>query len=78
VDLPLIITSDTSKNQPKRLDSDNSINPSSLIVRFGPEPVWFVPTETLGMIIVPTTTVFPGKIFCTKCTEEFVIGQMLR
>ncbi len=32
-DLPLIITiSDTSKNQPKRLDSDNTINLSSLIV----------------------------------------------
>jgi hypothetical protein len=32
-DLPLIITiSDTCKNQPKRLDSDNTINLSSLIV----------------------------------------------
>jgi hypothetical protein len=32
-DLPLIITiSDTCKNQPKRLDFDNSINLSSLIV----------------------------------------------
>jgi hypothetical protein len=32
-DLPLIITiSDTGKNQPKRLDSDNTINLSSLIV----------------------------------------------
>ena len=31
-DLPLIITiSDTCKNQPKRLDSDNTINLSSLI-----------------------------------------------
>ena len=32
-DLPLIITiSDNCKNQPKRLDSDNTINLSSLIV----------------------------------------------
>ncbi len=32
-DLPLIISiSDTWKNQPKRLDSDNTINLSSLIV----------------------------------------------
>jgi len=32
-DLPFIITiSDTCKNQPKRLDSDNTINLSSLIV----------------------------------------------
>ena len=32
-DLPLIITiSDTCKNQPKRIDSDNTINLSSLIV----------------------------------------------
>jgi hypothetical protein len=32
-DLPLIITiSDTSKNQSRRLDSDNTINLSSLIV----------------------------------------------
>jgi hypothetical protein len=32
-DLPLIITiSDTCKNQPKRLDSDNTINLSNLIV----------------------------------------------
>ncbi len=32
-DLPLIITiSDTCKNQPKRLDFDNTINLSSLIV----------------------------------------------
>ena len=32
-DLALIITvSDTSKNQPKRLDSDNQINVSRLIV----------------------------------------------
>ena len=35
-DLPLIITiSDTFKNQPKRLDSDNTINLSSLIVSLG-------------------------------------------
>jgi hypothetical protein len=35
-DLPLIITiSDTCKNQPKRLDSDNTINLSSLIVSLG-------------------------------------------
>jgi hypothetical protein len=35
-DLPLIITiSDTWKNQPKRLDSDNTINLSSLIVSLG-------------------------------------------
>jgi hypothetical protein len=34
-DLPLIITiSDTCKYQPKRLDSDNTINLSSLIVSF--------------------------------------------
>ena len=33
-DLPLIITiSDTCKNQPKRLDFDNTINLSNLIVR---------------------------------------------
>ena len=33
-DLPLIITiSDTCRNQPNRLDSDNTINLSSLIVR---------------------------------------------
>jgi hypothetical protein len=38
-DLPLIITiSDTCKNQPKRLDSDNTINLSSLIVSLGLEP----------------------------------------
>ncbi len=41
--------------------------------------VWFGAEETLGMIIVPTTGQFPGKVFCTTCTEEeFVIGQMLR
>ena len=35
-DLPLIITiSDTCKNQPKRLDFDNTINLSSLIVSLG-------------------------------------------
>ncbi len=35
-DLPLIITiSDTCKNQPKRLDFDNTINLSSLIVTLG-------------------------------------------
>ena len=35
-DLPLIITiSDTCKNQPKRLDFDNTINLSSLIVILG-------------------------------------------
>jgi hypothetical protein len=35
-DLPLIITiSDTCKNQPKRLDSDKTINLSSLIVSLG-------------------------------------------
>ena len=35
-DLPLIITiSDTCKNQSKRLDSDNTINLSSLIVILG-------------------------------------------
>ena len=44
-----------------------------------PEPVSFAAEATLGMIIVPTTGVFPDKVFCTKCTEEeFVIGQMLR
>ncbi len=37
-DLPLIITiSDTCKNQPKRLDFDNSINLSSLIVSLAGE-----------------------------------------
>ncbi len=37
-DLPLIITiSDTCKNQPKRLDFDNTINLSSLIVILGVE-----------------------------------------
>ena len=36
-DLPLIITiSDTCKNQPKRLDFDNTINLSSLIVSLAP------------------------------------------
>ena len=35
-DLPLIITiSDTCKNQPKRLDFDNTINLSNLIVSLG-------------------------------------------
>jgi hypothetical protein len=35
-DLPLIITiSDTCKNHPKRLDSDNTVNLSSLIVSLG-------------------------------------------
>ncbi len=44
-----------------------------------PEPVSFVTEATLGMIIVPTTGVFPVKVFYTKCTEEeFVIGQVLR
>ena len=44
-----------------------------------PEPVSFTTEATLGMIIVPTTGVFPVKVFCTKCTEEeFVIGQVLR
>jgi hypothetical protein len=39
-DLPLIITiSDTCKNQPKRLDFDNTINLSSLIVILGLGPV---------------------------------------
>jgi hypothetical protein len=39
-DLPLIITiSDTCKNQPKRLDFDNTINLSSLIVSLGGEKV---------------------------------------
>jgi hypothetical protein len=43
-----------------------------------PEPVSFATEEKLGMIIVPTTGVFPDKVFCTKCTEEeFVIGQVL-
>jgi hypothetical protein len=38
-DIPLIITiSDTCKNQPKRLDSDNTINLSSLIASLGLEP----------------------------------------
>jgi hypothetical protein len=41
--------------------------------------VWSTPGETLDMIIVPTTGVFPHKVFCTKCSEEeFVIGQILR
>jgi hypothetical protein len=44
-----------------------------------PEPVSFATEETLGMINVPTTEVFPDKVFFTKCTEEeFVIGQVLR
>ena len=44
-----------------------------------PEPVSFAVESTLGMIIVPTTGVYPVKVFCTKCTEEeFVIGQVLR
>jgi hypothetical protein len=44
-----------------------------------PELVWFGAEETLGMIIVPTTGVFPAKVFWTKFTEEeFVIHQMLR
>ncbi len=39
-DLPLIITiSDTCKNQPNRLDSDNTINLSSLIVSLASSPV---------------------------------------
>jgi len=43
-----------------------------------PEPVSFAAEATLGMIIVPTTGVFPGKVFCTKRTEEeFVICQVL-
>jgi len=43
-----------------------------------PEPVSFAAEATLGMI-VPTTGVFPGKVFCTKRTEEeFVICQVLR
>ena len=38
-DLPLIITiSDTCKNQPKRLDFDNTINLSSLIVSLELQP----------------------------------------
>jgi hypothetical protein len=37
-DLPLIVTvSDTCKNQPKRLDFDNTINLSSLIVNLEKE-----------------------------------------
>jgi hypothetical protein len=44
-----------------------------------PEPVSFAVEATLGMIIVPTTGVFPGKVFCTKRTEEeFVICEVLR
>ncbi len=44
-----------------------------------PEPVSFPGEETLGMIIVPTTGLFPDKVFCTKCVEkEFVIGQVFR
>jgi hypothetical protein len=35
-----------------------------------PEPLSFAAEATLGMIIVPTTGVFPGKVFCTKRTEE--------
>ena len=39
-DLPLIITiSDTCKNQSKRLDFDNTINLSSLIVILGKDPL---------------------------------------
>ncbi len=44
-----------------------------------PETVSIAAEATLGMIIVPTTGVFPDKVFCTKCTEEeFVIGQVIR
>jgi hypothetical protein len=43
-----------------------------------PEPVSFATEATLGMIIVPTNGVFPGKVFCTKRTEEFVICEVLR
>jgi hypothetical protein len=44
-----------------------------------PEPVSFAAEATLGMIIVPTTGVFPDKVFCTKRTEEeFVICQVFR
>jgi hypothetical protein len=44
-----------------------------------PELVSFSTEATLEMIIVPTTGVFPDKVFCTKCTEEeFVIDQVLR
>jgi hypothetical protein len=40
-DLPLIITiSDTCKNQPKRLDFDNTINLSSLIVSLALQLYW--------------------------------------
>ena len=39
--------------------------------RFGTE-------ETLEMISVSTTGDFPDKVFYTKCTEEFVIDQILK
>jgi hypothetical protein len=43
-DLPLIITIiDTCKNQPKRLDFDNTINLSSLIVSLGLNSEFCIP-----------------------------------
>jgi hypothetical protein len=48
-DLPLIITiSDTCKNQPKRLDFDNTINLSSLIVSLECLPSVDNPSISLG------------------------------
>jgi hypothetical protein len=35
-----------------------------------PEPVWFATEETLGMLFVPTTRVFPDKVWSRNCTEE--------
>ena len=53
-DLPLIITiSDTGKNQPKRLDFDNTINLSSLIV------ILAMSTET--------KVKKEGEVDCPKC-----------
>ncbi len=47
-DLPLIITiSDTCKNQPKRLDNDNTINLSSLIVSLDLTTVWNCKSPTI-------------------------------
>ena len=44
-----------------------------------PVPVFFAVEETLGMIFVPTTRVFPDKVWRRNCTEKwFLIGQLIR
>ena len=56
-DLPLIITiSDTCKNQPKRLDFDNTINLSRLIV--------ILMTYTLKYISLEDVDILNGFFFC--------------